>query len=78
MRHLLYRLGFTCTRPTYTLAKADPEKQAAFREAFEVQRQTLPKVYAGCGLSLKRVVQTKLVFHNVRESESKLEDSSPS
>jgi transposase len=41
VRHLLYRLGFACTRPTYTLAKADPEKQAAFRETFEKQRQRL-------------------------------------
>ncbi len=41
VRHLLYRLGFACTRPTYTLAKADPEKQAAFREAFERQRERL-------------------------------------
>ncbi len=41
VRHLLYRLGFACTRPTYTLAKADPEKQAAFREASEGQRQRL-------------------------------------
>ena len=32
VRHLLYRLEFAFTRPTYTLAKADPEKQAAFRE----------------------------------------------
>ena len=31
-RHLLERLNFSCTRPTYSLAKADPEKQAAFRE----------------------------------------------
>lgn len=26
-RQLLYRLGFNYSRPTYTLAKADPEKQ---------------------------------------------------
>ena len=41
VRHLSYRLGFACTRPTYTLAKADPEKQAAFREAFEGQRHRM-------------------------------------
>ncbi len=41
VRHLLYRLGFECTRPTYPLAKADPEKQAAFRETFEQQRHRL-------------------------------------
>ena len=34
VRPLLYRLGFACTRPTYTLAKADPEKQAAFSRNF--------------------------------------------
>lgn len=27
---LLHSLGFSCTRPTYTLAKADPHKQEAF------------------------------------------------
>jgi transposase len=35
VRKLLCRLGFSYTKPTYTLAKADPEKQAAFREEFE-------------------------------------------
>jgi len=42
-RGLWYRLGlgFTCTRPTYTLAKADPAKQAAFREDFEVVKKPL-------------------------------------
>lgn len=40
-RGLLYRLGFSCTRPTYTLAKADPAKQAAFRADFEVVKQQL-------------------------------------
>jgi len=38
---LLYRLGFACTRPTYTLAKADPEKQAAFRTDFEIVKKKL-------------------------------------
>lgn len=32
-RELLYRMGFSYTRPTYTLAKADPEKQEAFKQA---------------------------------------------
>ena len=27
---LLHELGFTCTRPTYTLANADPIKQEQF------------------------------------------------
>jgi len=39
-RGLLYRLGFACTRPTYTLAKADPEKQAAFRTDFEIVKKS--------------------------------------
>jgi transposase len=34
-RELLYRLGFSFTRPTYTLAKADPERQEAFKQEFE-------------------------------------------
>ncbi len=41
VRHLLYRLGFSCTRPTYTLAKADPAKQEAFRATFDQQRHRL-------------------------------------
>ena len=32
---LLHRLGFSHTRPTYTLAKADPAKQEAFRATFQ-------------------------------------------
>ncbi|KMY51704.1 hypothetical protein AC625_21030 [Peribacillus loiseleuriae] len=32
--NLLHRLGFSHTRPSYTLAKADPVKQAAFRDTF--------------------------------------------
>ena len=39
-RRLLYRLGFACTRPTYTLAKVDPEKQAAFRTDFEIVKKS--------------------------------------
>lgn len=34
-RDLLYRLGFSYTKPTYTLEKAEPLKQAAFVAAFE-------------------------------------------
>lgn len=34
-RELLYRLGFSHTRPTYTLAKADSDKQEAFKQEFE-------------------------------------------
>lgn len=32
MSKLLHRMGFSNTRPTYTLAKADPEKQKTFIE----------------------------------------------
>ena len=38
-RELLYRLGFAHTRPTYTMAKADPKKQEAFKEDFEVVKK---------------------------------------
>ena len=34
-RELLYRLGFSFTKPTYTLAKADPAKQEIFKQEFE-------------------------------------------
>ena len=34
-RDLLYRLGLSYTKPTYTLEKANPIKQAAFLEEFE-------------------------------------------
>lgn len=39
MRDLLYRIGFSYTRPTYTLKKADPEKQQKFREDFETVKK---------------------------------------
>ena len=39
VRALLHRLGFSYTKPTYTLAKADPEKQAAFKKEFEVAKK---------------------------------------
>jgi transposase len=42
-RELLYRLGFSYTRPTYTLAKADPQKQEVFKQEFEV----IKKIAAG-------------------------------
>lgn len=35
MRDLFYRIGLSYTRPTYTLDKADPEKQGAFRQELE-------------------------------------------
>lgn len=34
---LLYDLGFTCTRPTYTLAKANAEKQDEFKKIYQPQ-----------------------------------------
>ena len=39
-RDLLYRLGLSYTKPTYTLEKADPAKQAAFLEEFEQTKKT--------------------------------------
>lgn len=39
-RRLLYRPRFSCTRPTYTLAKADPARQAEFRVAFDEQKNS--------------------------------------
>lgn len=40
MRDLFYRIGLSYTRPTYTLDKADPEKQDAFRQQFEDLKKT--------------------------------------
>ena len=40
MRDLLHRLGFSYTRPTYVLAKADSEKQAKFIEEFKTTKKT--------------------------------------
>ena len=40
-RELLDRLGFACTRPTDTLAKADSEKPAGFRTEFEIVKKKL-------------------------------------
>ena len=40
MRDLFYRIGLSYTRPTYTLNKADPEKQDAFRQQFEGLKKT--------------------------------------
>ncbi|PYE56908.1 putative transposase, partial [Aneurinibacillus soli] len=37
---LLKRLGFSYTKASYTLAKADPEKQEAFRETFTGIKKT--------------------------------------
>lgn len=34
-RELLYRLNLSFTKPTYTLEKADPAKQEAFKQTFE-------------------------------------------
>ena len=34
MRNLFKRIGLSYTRPTYTLKKADPEKQEAFKQEF--------------------------------------------
>jgi putative transposase len=36
MTKVLKRLGLSFTRPTYTLTKADPEKQRKFKEDFKI------------------------------------------
>ena len=40
MLNLFQRRGLSYTRPTYTLNKADPEKQAEFRKTFETLKKT--------------------------------------
>lgn len=40
VRDLLHRLGMSYTRPTYVLAKADPEKQMKFKQEFETIKKT--------------------------------------
>ena len=40
MRNLFERVGLSYTRPTYTLKKADPEKQEQFRKDFEIYKKT--------------------------------------
>lgn len=40
MLDVLRRLGLSYTRPTYTLKKADPEKQELFKEEFEGLKKT--------------------------------------
>jgi len=37
---MFHRLKLSYTRPTYVLAKADPEKQKQFREDFETVKKT--------------------------------------
>ena len=39
MAEVLYRLGLSFTRPTYTLAKADPKKQEQFKQDFELLKK---------------------------------------
>jgi putative transposase len=39
MLQVLHRLNLSYTSPTYTLAKADPEKQEAFKLEFEVLKK---------------------------------------
>jgi transposase len=41
VRKLLHHLGFSYTKPTYTLAKADPEKQEAFKQEFETLKKMM-------------------------------------
>jgi len=39
MIYVLYRLNLSFTRPTYTLAKADPQKQEEFKQKFELLKK---------------------------------------
>lgn len=39
-RELMYRLNLSFTKPTYTLAKADPQKQEEFKEQFQELKKT--------------------------------------
>jgi len=39
MLDVLHRLGLSYTRPTYTLAKADPQKQEEFKNEFELLKK---------------------------------------
>lgn len=39
-RDLMYRLNLSFTKPTYTLAKADPQKQEEFKEQFQELKKT--------------------------------------
>nr|WP_256656448.1 IS630 family transposase [Turicibacter bilis] len=45
MRDLLYRLGFSYTRPTYSLARASKEKQEAFKEQFETLKKLMTREF---------------------------------
>jgi transposase len=41
VRELMHRLGLSYTKPTYTLANADPQKQEIFKQEFaEVKKIT--------------------------------------
>ena len=42
MRDVFYRLRLSYTRPTYTLAKADPMKQEEWKERLEQLKKTFP------------------------------------
>ncbi len=39
MLYVLYRLNLSFTRPTYTLANADPQKQEAFKQRFDLLKK---------------------------------------
>ncbi len=39
MAEVLYRMELSFTRPTYTLAKADPQKQEKFKQDFELLKK---------------------------------------
>ena len=59
MLKLFHRINLSYTRPTYVLAKADPEKQEQFREEFE---------------KVKRALLNGEIDHIVIEDESSIRD----
>ncbi|MBA1335967.1 MAG: hypothetical protein HPY66_1786 [Firmicutes bacterium] len=40
MVDVIHRLKLSYTRPTYTLAKADPQKQEEFKQEFELLKKS--------------------------------------
>ena len=45
MRDLLYRLGFSYPRPTYSLARVNKEKQEVFKEQFETLKKLMTREF---------------------------------
>ncbi len=45
MRDLLYRLGFSYPRPTYSLSRVNKEKQEVFKEQFETLKKLMTREF---------------------------------